>query len=49
MNYWKDIPAGDTPPIFLNMVIEVITGKRDKFEYDSSLKYLFLIGLFHHQ
>ena len=38
MNYWKDIPAGDRSPIFLNMVIEVITGKRDKFEYDRQLE-----------
>jgi inorganic pyrophosphatase len=42
MNYWKDIPAGDRPPIFLNMVIEVITGKRDKFEYDRQLEIFVL-------
>jgi inorganic pyrophosphatase len=35
MNVWKDIPAGDKPPIMLNMVIEVVSGSRDKYEYRS--------------
>jgi inorganic pyrophosphatase len=35
MNVWKDIPAGDKPPELLNMVIEVISGSRDKYEYSS--------------
>ena len=34
MNLWKDIPAGDRPPELLNMVIEVMMGSRDKYEYD---------------
>jgi inorganic pyrophosphatase len=34
MNFWKDLPAGDNPPEFLNMVIEVISGSRDKYEYN---------------
>ncbi|NLE03618.1 MAG: inorganic diphosphatase [Crenarchaeota archaeon] len=34
MNFWKDIPAGDNPPNLLNMVIEVISGSRDKYEYN---------------
>jgi inorganic pyrophosphatase len=34
VNVWKDIPAGDKPPGLLNMVIEVIMGSRDKYEYD---------------
>ncbi|MEM3402983.1 MAG: inorganic diphosphatase [Nitrososphaeria archaeon] len=42
MNYWKDIPPGDAPPIKLNMIIEVITGKRDKFEYDRQLEIFIL-------
>jgi len=42
MNYWKDIPPGDDPPIKLNMIIEVITGKRDKFEYDRQLEIFIL-------
>jgi inorganic pyrophosphatase len=35
LNVWKDLPAGDKPPILLNMVIEVISGSRDKYEYRS--------------
>src|SRR4030043_525967 len=35
MNMWKDIPPGDKPPTFLNVVIEVISGSRDKYEYRS--------------
>ena len=34
MNLWKDIPAGEKPPKLINMVIEVATGMRDKYEYD---------------
>jgi len=34
MNVWKDIPAGDKPPELLNMVIEVVMGSRDKYEYN---------------
>ncbi|NVM35239.1 MAG: inorganic pyrophosphatase, partial [Candidatus Lokiarchaeota archaeon] len=33
MNLWKNIPAGDDPPVILNAVIEVISGSRDKYEY----------------
>jgi inorganic pyrophosphatase len=36
MNVWKDIPAGDKPPQMLNMVIEVVSGSRDKYEYNSN-------------
>jgi inorganic pyrophosphatase len=34
MNFWKDLPAGDKPPQILNMVIEVVSGSRDKYEYN---------------
>jgi inorganic pyrophosphatase len=34
MNFWKDLPAGDKPPELLNMVIEVTSGSRDKYEYN---------------
>jgi inorganic pyrophosphatase len=34
MNFWKDIPAGDKAPELLNMVIEVTSGSRDKYEYN---------------
>ena len=33
MNFWSDIPTGDCPPELLNMVIEVASGSRDKYEY----------------
>jgi inorganic pyrophosphatase len=35
MNFWKDLPAGDHPPDRLNMVIEVTSGSRDKYEYNT--------------
>jgi inorganic pyrophosphatase len=34
MNLWRDIPCGEKPPEILNMVVEVISGSRDKYEYD---------------
>jgi inorganic pyrophosphatase len=34
MNVWKDVPSGDKPPELLNMVIEVVSGSRDKYEYN---------------
>lgn len=34
MNLWKDIPLGDKPPKLLNMVVEVISGSRDKYEFN---------------
>ncbi|MEM3027991.1 MAG: inorganic diphosphatase [Candidatus Bathyarchaeia archaeon] len=34
MNLWRDIPCGDKPPEILNMVIEVVSGSRDKYEYN---------------
>ena len=33
MNLWRDIPAGDKPPSLVNVVVEVISGSRDKYEY----------------
>jgi len=35
LNFWKSIPAGDKPPELLNMVIEVVSGSRDKYEYNT--------------
>lgn len=34
MNLWRDIPVGDNPPHVVNVVIEVISGSRDKYEYN---------------
>ena len=36
MNFWKDIPVGEKPPKTLNMVIEVVSGSRDKYEYNTN-------------
>lgn len=33
MNLWHDIPAGEKPPNLVNVVVEVISGSRDKYEY----------------
>lgn len=33
MNLWRDIPVGDKPPEIVNVVIEVVSGSRDKYEY----------------
>jgi len=33
MNLWKDIPVGDKPPNLVNVIVEVISGSRDKYEY----------------
>jgi hypothetical protein len=35
MNFWRQIPAGTNPPENLNMVIEVTSGSRSKFEYNT--------------
>jgi len=42
MNVWKEIPVGDKPPRLLNMVVEVIGGSRDKYEYDIKWEQFFL-------
>ena len=33
VDLWRDIPAGEKPPELLNMIIEVVSGSRDKYEY----------------
>ena len=35
MNLWKNIPIGDKPPELVNVVVEVISGTRDKYEYNT--------------
>jgi len=42
LNFWKHVPAGDKPPEILNMVIEVNSGSRDKYEYNSDWEALVL-------
>jgi inorganic pyrophosphatase len=34
MNLWRDIPPGDSPPETVNVVVEVVSGSRDKYEYN---------------
>lgn len=34
MNYFKDIPSGENPPNFINVVVEIPKGSRNKYEYD---------------
>jgi len=34
MNLWRDIPCGDKPPELVNVVVEVVSGSRDKYEYN---------------
>ena len=34
MNLWRDIPPGDKPQDLMNAVVEVVSGSRDKYEYD---------------
>ena len=34
MNFLHDLPVGDNPPKMINAVIEVISGSRDKYEYN---------------
>lgn len=33
MNLWRDLPCGDKPPELVNVVVEVVSGSRDKYEY----------------
>ena len=47
MNLWKEIPSGDNPPEKINMIIEVISGSRDKYEYDLKLKVFVLDRVLH--
>lgn len=34
MNLWREIPPGDKPPDLLNVVVEVVSRSRDKYEYN---------------
>jgi inorganic pyrophosphatase len=33
MSLWRRIPTGDKPPDLVNVVVEVVSGSRDKYEY----------------
>jgi inorganic pyrophosphatase len=35
MRLWKVVPPGEDPPGLLNAVVEVVSGSRDKYEYNA--------------
>lgn len=47
MNLWRDLPVGDDPPNLVNMVVEVISGSRDKYEYNRSWEVFVLDRVLH--
>jgi len=47
LNLWRDIPPGDEPPEILNVVVEVISGSRDKYEYHREWEVFVLDRILH--
>ena len=47
MNLWRDLPLGDDPPNMINMVVEVISGSRDKYEYHRDWEVFVLDRILH--
>ncbi len=47
MNLWKDIPSGDAPPQIVNVVVEVVSGSRDKYEYHTEWESFVLDRVIH--
>ena len=47
MNLWRDLPSGDKPPEVVNVVLEVISGSRDKYEYNSGWEAFVLDRVLH--
>jgi inorganic pyrophosphatase len=47
MNLLKEIPAGDNPPEKINVVVEVISGSRDKYEYNPEWEAFVLDRVIH--
>ena len=47
MNLWRDLPAGDDPPDLVNMIVEVISGSRDKYEYHREWEVFVLDRVLH--
>ena len=47
MNLWRDLPVGDDPPNLVNMVAEVISGSRDKYEYHRGWQVFVLDRVLH--
>jgi len=47
MNLWRDLPVGDDPPRLVNMVVEVVSGSRDKYEYHREWEVFVLDRVLH--
>jgi inorganic pyrophosphatase len=47
MNLLKEVPAGDEPPEKINVVVEVISGSRDKYEYNPEWEAFVLDRVIH--
>jgi len=47
MNLLKEVPAGDNPPEKINVVVEVISGSRDKYEYNPEWEAFVLDRVIH--
>lgn len=47
MNLWRDIPPSDNPPEIINVVIEVISRTRDKYEYNPEWEAFVLDRVLH--
>ncbi len=47
MNLLKEIPPGDEPPEKINVVVEVISGSRDKYEYNPEWEAFVLDRVIH--
>jgi len=47
LNLWRDIPVGDDPPGMVNAVVEVISGSRDKYEYNREWEAFVLDRVLH--
>lgn len=47
MNLWRKIPVGDKPPDIVNVIVEVISGSRDKYEYNPEWEAFVLDRVIH--
>ena len=47
MNLWREIPSGDRIPEVINVVVEVISGSRDKYEYSLDWEVFVLDRVLH--
>ena len=47
MNLWRDVPSGDKPPDLVNVVLEVTSGSREKYEYASGWEAFVLDRVLH--